>query len=693
MNMNLFSQLSFLSFLTYLLLGFYLFRLDKRSMLNRTFLGVCLSFAIWALSSYYIFPGGNKSTIWFWYKISAIGWCFFPAFLIHFMMLLSKQDKLLEKWWVYLAIYLPAPIFLFRAFTGTLLATDFVSTNIGVMEVHGDLSVWYILYVLYFSFCTLFGIYLVWKWGRNSKSKREKLQANLIVYSGLITSTLGSTTNLSFPILKIVLVPSIAPILILIWVLTIVYAVAKYKLMVFTSNIASDEIVANIRDLIILIDPDEEIVKLNLQTELILGYKENELLGKPFKTILAFPGASKPNFSLHNVIYKKVAEHKQNNHNRNVTIEEVKNLSYADHGSQKHDEYKINLVSKNNVKIPIGIAFSIIKDTTGDEIGSVIIGHDLRPKIQLMDEIKERKQAEISLNISYQELKESNSQLDKTLQELKVSHHELKEAQKQLVQAEKMASLGQLTAGIAHEIKNPLNFVTNFSELSSELLNELKDELGKSNALLNKKDFENMVDIIDNLAENAKKINEHGKRADSIVKGMLLHSRGKSGEKRPTNLNNLVTEYVNLAYHGLRAQDQTFNIKIETDLDDSIGIVNIVPQDFSRALLNMVTNACHSTQQKKNELGNGYNPVLRVSTKVIDDRIELKIYDNGKGIPQKIIDKIYQPFFTTKPPGSGTGLGLSITYEIIVHEHNGTIKIETKEGEFAEFIITLPKQN
>jgi signal transduction histidine kinase len=660
-------------------------------MLNRTFLGICLSFAIWALSSYYIFPGGNKSSIWFWYKISAFGWCLFPAFLIHFMMLLSKQNKVLTKWWIYLFIYLPAPIFLFRVFTGTLLATDFVSTEVGVMEVHGNISAWYILYVTYFSFYTMLGIYLVWRWGRNSKSKREKIQANLIVWSGLIASSLGSTTNLSFPVLNIVLVPAIAPILILIWILTIVYAVARFKLMAFTSNIASDEIVANIRDLIILINPKEEIVKINYQTELILGYNENELLGKPFKVILAFPGASKPNFSLRNVILKKIPEYKQNNLNRSITVEEVKYLSRDDYDLSKHDEYKVNFLSKEKVKIPIGISFSIIKDSMGDEVGSVIIGHDLRPRLQLIDEIKERRQAEESLHISNKELKASNIQLDKTLQELKTSHHELKETQKQLIQAEKMASLGQLTAGIAHEIKNPLNFVNNFSEISGDLIKELREELGKLNGTIDKNDYENVQDILNNLEQIAKKIKEHGKRADSIVKGMLLHSRGQTGERRPTNFNNLLTEYINLAYHGMRAQDETFNIKLETELDDSIGIISIVPQDFSRAFLNIVTNACYSTHIKKKESGDIFDPVLKVTSKNLDDKVEIRIHDNGKGIPQKIIDKIYQPFFTTKPPGAGTGLGLSITYEIIVHEHNGTIKIETQEGEFAEFIITLPK--
>ncbi|MFA4923991.1 MAG: ATP-binding protein, partial [Ignavibacteriaceae bacterium] len=538
----------------------------------------------------------------------------------------------------------------------------------------------------YFSAYTLLGIFLVWKWGKNSSSKREKKQSNLIVLSGLLTSGLGTTTNIIFPFFKIVLVPAIAPILILIWILTIVYAVAKFGLMAFTAHIASDEIVANIKDLIILINPQEEIVKINYQTELILGYKENELLGKPFRIMLAFPGASNPDFYLRNVINKKLFEQKGTNLKRNITFEEVNSSSMKDINSLKHNEYKINLLSKNKVRIPVDISFSIIKDISGDEIGSVIIGHDLRPKMQLVNEIKERKQAEESLHTSNKELKEINERLDKTIQELKAT-------QTQLIQAEKMASLGQLTAGIAHEIKNPLNFVNNFSEISGDLLNDLREELEKSSGSFDKNDFENIRDIITNLVQNAKKINEHGRRADSIVKGMLLHSRGKSGEMRPTNFNNLLNEYINLAYHGMRAQDGTFNIKIETAFDDSIGTVNIVPQDFSRAFLNIVTNACYSTHVKKKELGDSFDPVLKVTSANFDDKVEVRVYDNGKGIPQKIIDKIYQPFFTTKPPGAGTGLGLSITYEIIVQEHNGTIKIETKEGEFAEFIITLPKHH
>jgi signal transduction histidine kinase len=254
-----------------------------------------------------------------------------------------------------------------------------------------------------------------------------------------------------------------------------------------------------------------------------------------------------------------------------------------------------------------------------------------------------------------------------------------------------MASLGQLTAGIAHEIKNPLNFVNNFSELSVELAGEVIEEIDKLSGIIDPKDSDYLKGILRDIESNVKKINEHGKRADSIIRGMLLHSRGKSGEMQPTDLNALLAEYVALGYHGLRATDNTFNIKIETEYDPSIGLVNVVPQDMSRVFLNLINNACYSTAQKKKELKDSYFPILRVSTQKIPDKIIIRIWDNGKGIPQTILDRIFNPFFTTKPAGSGTGLGLSISYDIIVQEHHGEVKVNSKEGEFAEFIISLPK--
>jgi signal transduction histidine kinase len=270
------------------------------------------------------------------------------------------------------------------------------------------------------------------------------------------------------------------------------------------------------------------------------------------------------------------------------------------------------------------------------------------------------------------------------------ANNELKAAQTQLIQAEKMASLGQLTAGIAHEIKNPLNFVNNFSELSIELAAEVIEEIEKMPDSVDPKDKEYVIGIVQDIESNVKKINEHGKRADSIIRGMLLHSRGKSGEMQETDLNALLAEYVALGYHGLRASDNTFNIKIESDYDSAIGKVRVVPQDISRVFLNLVNNACYSTVQKKAELKDAYFPILSVSTKRTGDSVIIRVRDNGKGIPPAIVERIFNPFFTTKPAGSGTGLGLSISYDIIVQEHKGEIKVESVEGEWAEFTITLP---
>ena len=271
------------------------------------------------------------------------------------------------------------------------------------------------------------------------------------------------------------------------------------------------------------------------------------------------------------------------------------------------------------------------------------------------------------------------------------ANNELKAAQAQLVQSEKMASLGQLTAGIAHEIKNPLNFVNNFAELTVDLTKELAEEIDHLKDKLDQKDVDYFMEIVGDIASNATKINEHGKRADSIVKGMLLHSRGKAGEVQPTDVNALLAEYVNLGYHGMRAQDSSFNLKIESDYDSSIGMINAVPQDLSRVFLNIINNSCYATNQKKKELKDAYFPILEVHTKNLDKKVEIRIRDNGTGIPQDVLDKVFNPFFTTKPAGQGTGLGLSLSFDIVVQEHKGEMRVDSKEGEYTEFVIIIPK--
>jgi signal transduction histidine kinase len=291
---------------------------------------------------------------------------------------------------------------------------------------------------------------------------------------------------------------------------------------------------------------------------------------------------------------------------------------------------------------------------------------------------------EIKVDERTQELKEKNHELRATLKKLKAT-------QDQIIAQEKLASLGALTAGIAHEIKNPLNFVNNFAELSAELTEELLEEIENQKDRLEPESKEYIEEILSDLEQNVKKINEHGKRADNIVRGMLMHSRGKAGERELTDLNALLAEYVNLAYHGMRAKDSSFNITIETHYDDSLGQVNIVPQNISRVFLNVINNACYAAHEKKKQTGEGFSPTLWVRTKNLGDRVEIRIRDNGNGIPQEDLGKIFNPFFTTKPTGQGTGLGLSISHDIIVQEHRGEIKVETEAGSYAEFIITLPK--
>jgi len=276
----------------------------------------------------------------------------------------------------------------------------------------------------------------------------------------------------------------------------------------------------------------------------------------------------------------------------------------------------------------------------------------------------------------------NNRQKQKANKILETTLVNLKTTQSQLIQAEKMASLGELTAGIAHEIQNPLNFVNNFSEVNTELVDELKSELTVGNT-------HSAIEIADDIKENEKKINHHGKRADAIVKGMLQHSGASAGQKEMADINALCDEYLRLAYHGLRAKDKSFNAKLETNFDNSIDKINIVPQDMGRALLNFYNNAFYIVNEKQKENLNGYEPTVSVSTKKIKGKVEIRVADNGNGIPQKILDKIFQPFFTTKPTGQGTGLGLSLAYDI-VKANGGEIKVQTKEGEGSEFIIQLP---
>ena len=274
--------------------------------------------------------------------------------------------------------------------------------------------------------------------------------------------------------------------------------------------------------------------------------------------------------------------------------------------------------------------------------------------------------------------------------ELAKSLEDLRTAQDRLVQTEKLASLGQLTAGIAHEIKNPLNFVNNFSAISVELIDELRDALAGAN--LDSKLRGEISEIADMLQGNLDKVVQHGKRADSIVKNMLLHSRQGSQEHRPVDINAVVEESLNLAYHGARAEKQGFNITLERSLDPTAGEVDVFPQEITRVLLNLISNGFYAATKRKAEANGGnYEPTLAAATKNLGDSVEIRIRDNGTGIPPEVKDKMFNPFFTTKPVGEGTGLGLSLSYDIIVKQHAGSIEVDTQPGEFTEFRIVLPR--
>jgi signal transduction histidine kinase len=301
-------------------------------------------------------------------------------------------------------------------------------------------------------------------------------------------------------------------------------------------------------------------------------------------------------------------------------------------------------------------------------------------------DITERKRNEAEIRAARDAAEEASRTIEAAFRDLKA-------AQANLIQAEKMASLGQLTAGIAHEIKNPLNFVNNFAELSVDLLGELKDAIAPAEAALNPDQRDEVDAVVTTLSSNLEKITEHGKRADGIVKAMLEHSRGSSAERRVVDLNTLIDEALNLAYHGARAQDQSFNITLERAFGEGIAPIEVNPQDITRVFLNLFSNGFYAASRRARDGGDaGFVPTLWVTTRDVGEAVEIRVRDNGTGIPVEIRDKLFQPFFTTKPTGEGTGLGLSITYDIVTKQHGGTITVDSEVGEYSEFTIRLPRQ-
>lgn len=283
---------------------------------------------------------------------------------------------------------------------------------------------------------------------------------------------------------------------------------------------------------------------------------------------------------------------------------------------------------------------------------------------------------------------ERTAELQQQKEELQHALQDLKSTQVQLIQREKMASLGELTAGIAHEIKNPLNFINNFSELSVELATEIGQCINQMT--IDKSQKDSLSQLLFDLVENQKKIYEHGNRADAIVKAMLQHSRKTAGQKHLIDINAFVEEYLRLSYHGARAKDGVFNVIIETHFDPALKQITINSEEIGRVLLNLFSNAFYAVTEKKKTEGNGYEPTVQVSTRKRSGRLEICVKDNGTGIPETVKEKIYQPFFTTKPTGEGTGLGLSLSYDIVTKGHGGELKVETKEGQGSEFIVSIP---
>jgi signal transduction histidine kinase len=297
------------------------------------------------------------------------------------------------------------------------------------------------------------------------------------------------------------------------------------------------------------------------------------------------------------------------------------------------------------------------------------------------------------VEVRTQEVRAQAETLQEQNVELENKNAEIVRTQQQLIVQEKLASLGALTAGIAHEIRNPLNFVNNFAELSGDLVQDLRDDIGKQKDKLDAGAVQGIDELLGDLEQNMARINEHGKRANSIVHGMLMHSRGQKGEFQKIKLNALLDEFANIALVGLKANDPTMGVTLEKEYDAAVGEIDAIPQDLSRVFVNIVNNACYAATEKQRTAGPGYAPVVRLSTRGLGERVEVRIRDNGNGIPDAIREKIFAPFFTTKPTGAGTGLGLSISYDIVVQEHHGELRVETEAGVFTEFVITLPQRN
>lgn len=347
-------------------------------------------------------------------------------------------------------------------------------------------------------------------------------------------------------------------------------------------------------------------------------------------------------------------------------------------GEQRYEEVRVVALQEDEALI-------IVRDITERRQAEL-------ERLRYIDALAEKNQA---LKATRDQLQDANQTLEQRVQDrtkaLSQALDKLQTTQEQIIAQEKLASLGSLTAGIAHEIKNPLNFINNFADLNRDIAEELQEELTDQRQAFNEDTWDYLQELMSDLLQNSQKIMDHGGRADSIVNSMLLHSRGGTGDVQTVDMKALLTEATNLAYHGMRAQDKTFNIAIELDLPSDIQPISLVAADINRVLLNMINNACYATQQKAKQVDSSYSPSLKVEIRDLAEAVEIYIRDNGAGIPPAIRERVFEPFFTTKPAGKGTGLGLSMCYDIVVQQHRGNIRIESQPNEFTEFIITLPR--
>jgi signal transduction histidine kinase len=658
--MNIYTPLAFFAFILSIYMGIYVVRLNSRTAANRVFLGLAISMAIWNFAYMFIYPDLDKNHINFWYKIAAVGWGNFPAFVLHFFLLLAQKKSMFKKAWSWILIYLPGLIFTIKAMFGGFLAFDFeVGPGNAIYEIQNTNSVWYLIYVIYLWIFILSGVIIFANYSRKSKLKKIKSQSRIFLVAVFILFSAIFTTNLLLPSLNIKIIPAIGNIILIFWMFTIWYTIVKYKLMSFTVKSAANKLISKMKELLFFVDTEGRIIRVNNFTKLSLALRTKELINTHFHELV------------------------DDNQKVKEILENIDQVDYI-------PELTLNLKYADDKQLPVSISFCGIKDKTGDMLGTLIVGRDITLTIQLQKEIEYRKEAELRIQQQTKTLLQQKEELIKQKEELQSTLANLQETQEQLIHAEKMASLGELTAGIAHEIQNPLNFVNNFSELSNDLMDELKEEIVKG-------DNNEALLIADDVKTNLGKINQHGKRAEGIVKSMLQSARNSIDVKEPTDINVLAEECMGLTYHGIRAKDKSFNATMKTDYDTTIGKINIVPQEIGRVILNLLKNAFYAVTEKKKGYmethmpeGQRYDPLVSIRTKNLGDKVEIRITDNGNGIPPNVLGKIFQPFFTTKPTGQGTGLGLSLSYDIITKTHGGEIMVETKENTGTEFIIHLP---